>query len=332
MNNDTVKRYIYAVSCHLPAKAQPEVEREVEGMIADMLEARLNGAEATEEDILAVLTELGSPEELAVKYSGDESKALISGIYFLWFKKVIKFVLPIAAIASAFAVLISGFARWQAPQEMYELIPELIGEMISSAIGAAMQAALWVGLVFAVLERKKVKFSDEEFLTKLRPVPDKRAQIKAYEPIMNIFWSIAAAVLFLGFSNIIGAYSQNIGWIPVFDQGYIRSVWYLVGICTALSIAKEVIKLRDGRYSKRLAITTGAANLIYGTCAAVFFGNGRIMNAAFRENVGSLLEGVKDGKLAAALENINFVLLAVIVFVMLLEIGATMYRAFRYDK
>ena len=332
MNNELIKRYIYAVICHLPAKAQPEIEKEIESMIAELLDARCGGAEPSDGDVRSVLIELGSPEELAVRYSGDENKALISGIYLLWFKKILKIVLPIAAAGIAFATLLSGFAKWQPPREMYEYIPELIAKTIAGAANAAVQAFMWITVVFIILERKKVRFSGEEFLSKLRPVPDKRAQIKIHEPVINILWHIAAAVLFLGFPYLIGGYSESTGWIPAFDETYIWASWYLIVLWMAFGIAREAVKLIERRYSKRLALVTVIAHIFTGLSATLFFANGSIMNPVFVEKVSGMIEGVSAEQIGQALGHVNMIILAVMLFALLLDIGVTTYRAIRYDK
>jgi len=332
MNNDLIKRYIYAVTCHLPAKSQPEIEEELESMIMELLDARCGDAQPGEEDIRAVLTELGAPEELAVKYSGDENKALISGIYFIWYKKLLKIVLPIAAAGVAFATLLSEVFEWQPLKELHVYAPELISSVISGAASAAVQAFLWVTIIFVILERKKVSFSGEEFLSKLQPVPDKRAQIKIHEPIINVLWHIAAAVLFLGFPYLIGAYTQSTGWISAFDENYIRGAWYLVVLWAASGIACEAVKLIERRYSKRVALATVIAHTLTGISAVLFFSNRAIMNPAFVEQAGSLLKGEGAGEIGRYLGYLNVLILAVMLFALALDIGVTTWRAFRYDK
>lgn len=332
MNNDLIKRYIYAVSSHLPTKLQAEVEKELENMITELIDARCGENEPTDEDIRAVLTELGSPEELAVKYSGEENKALISGIYLLWFKRILKIVLPIAAAGVAFAALISAFTGWQPPVgNDPAFISNLIAEVIAGAVSAAVQAFVWIVVIFAILEHKKVEFSDGEFLSKLRPVPDKRAQIKIYEPIINILWHIAAAVLFLGFPYLIGGYTESTGWVPAFDQSYIRGAWYFIIIWAVIGIAREIYSLIERRYSKKIALITVVANILMGTSATLFFANSKIMNPNFSGIFDAMFK-INGEELGRFLPPINLILLAVILFALLLDIGVTTFRAFRYDK
>jgi len=335
MNNDLIKRYIYAVTCHLPAKVQPEIEKEIESMIAELLDARCGGAEPNDGDVRSVLTELGSPEELAVRYSGDENKALISGIYLIWFKRILKIVLPVAAAGVAFATLMSEFVKWQPPQEMNMYISgtsQLIANVIAGAVSAVVQAFMWITVIFIILERKKVKFNGDEFLSKLRPVPDKRAQIKIHEPIVNVLWHIAAVVLLLVFPYLIGGYSESTGWVPAFDETYIRASWYLVVLWAAFGITREIVKLIDRRYSKRLALTTVIANIFTGISAALFFANSRIMNPVFVEKVGEMIKGGGVDKIRWMSSYVNLFVLAVMLFALLLDIGVTVYRAIRYDR
>ena len=88
---DLIDRYIEEVGRFLPRKIRSDVQRELRSTLEDSLESRLaNGrdddAETTQ---LALLTELGHPEELAASYDSlelirkgtrKESGALISSL------------------------------------------------------------------------------------------------------------------------------------------------------------------------------------------------------------------------------------------------------------
>lgn len=337
MSNDLIKRYVYAVISYLPTKTQPEVGKEIENMIAEMLDARCGDTPPTDEDIRAVLTELGTPEELAVKYSGEESKALLSGIYFLWFKKVVKIVAPIAAAGVGLAILLSVFIEWQPTGKMLEYIPEQIAKIIAGAFSAAVQSVLWIGLIFVIFEHKKVKFDNSDylgsdFISRLRPVPSKQSQIKMHEPILNVFWNIAAAVLFLGFPYLMGGYWKNTGWIPAFDESYIRASWFFIIFWVAFGIGQEIIKLFERRYSKKVALATVISNVLSGAAVTMFFANGHIMNPVFTENLKETLANIRLWPIEAFAGNLNMFILGIILITLLAEIGVTIYRAIRYDR
>lgn len=332
MKHDLIKRYIYAVTCNLPTNLQSEVEMELENMISELLDARCGETEPTDQDIRIVLTELGSPEELAVKYSGEEHKALISGIYFLWFQRILKIVLPIAASGVALAVFISSFIGLQSYHgNDPAFLTKLISEVISGAVSAAMQAFVWIVVIFAILERKKVILREGDFLSKLPPVPDKRAQIKIHQPIMNIFWHIALAALLLYFPYLIGGYTESTGWVPAFNQSYIQGVWYYIIGWVIIRIAYEIYRLTERHYSRKLAIATVVSNTLTGILATLFFINDKIVNSNFNVIFEAMFQSNGE-RLGHTLPTYNLIMLAIIWFVLLLNIAVTTVRAFRYDK
>lgn len=65
MEHELIERYLYAVTKQLPAKSRRDIERELRSLIGDMLEERCGEIAPTERDIRVVLTELGTPTELA---------------------------------------------------------------------------------------------------------------------------------------------------------------------------------------------------------------------------------------------------------------------------
>jgi len=139
-------------------------------------------------------------------------------------------------------------------------------------------------------------------------------------------------VLFLGFPYLIGGYSDSTGWIPVFDETYIRSAWYLVVLWTVFGIVREMVKLTERRYSKRLALTTVITHVFTSVSATAFFMNSRIMNPVFLEKAGSMIEGVGVVKISQMLGHVNLIILMIMLFDLLLDIGVTTFRSFRYDK
>ena len=71
VKNDLIDRYIYAVTKHMKSAMKKDVAAELETIIQDMLEERCEDVTPTERDIKVVLTELGTPNELASKYKGE---------------------------------------------------------------------------------------------------------------------------------------------------------------------------------------------------------------------------------------------------------------------
>src|SRR5699024_8330363 len=69
---DIIDRYIYAVTKKLAPTERKDVELELHELINEMIASRVNGSNATEEDIRDILLELGHPNKLASKYRSNE--------------------------------------------------------------------------------------------------------------------------------------------------------------------------------------------------------------------------------------------------------------------
>lgn len=333
MKNDLIERYIYAVSRHLPVKMRDDVQKELDSLIADMLSERCGDIQPTEKDIRIVLTELGTPEELAAKYSGDENHALISGSYFLIYKRILKIVLPIAVAGIAFASVLALCLEWDTTLSPWVLFGKAIGQTLGGIIGGAVQAFAMITFIFAVFERKKVVFHDGDVLSHLPPVPKVKEQIKPYEPIAGMIWCVIAAVFFLGFPQIAGVWTDETGWIPAFAPSVIRSFWFLIVLWAALGIARESVKLIDGQYTKRVAVVTVICNILTAIGAAIVFLNERIMNPEFISRMGEWFmdAGESGGAPVRIFASFNLMFLGIILFALILDAAATTVKALKYS-
>ncbi len=334
MKNDLISRYVYAVSLHFPHKDQADITKEVENMIYEMLEARYPGKPANEEEIKALLTELGRPEELAVQYSGEEKPALISGIYYLWFKRLVKLVLPIATSGAAFATLIENFTR-PLPQ-MSPVIPQyfatIVANTIANGLSAGIHSLAILVIILAIMERSKVKIEEVDFISTLPNVPAKPAQIRAHDPILHIFGLLTLAIVMICFPYMAGIYSSSQGWIPVFDTAYVQSLWYLFVIAATAGFGKELYRLFRRYYSKRLALITIITNMINLGIALIFLTDNRVMNPHFIANINSLYNGSANEIVNLLFNHLNIFFLGVVIFALLLDSAVSGYRAWRYDN
>ena len=93
VKNDLIERYIYAVTKHMKADLKKDVSAELETIIQDMLEERCGDVMPTEHDIRVVLTELGTPAELALKYKSETQDCLIGQPYYNLYVYVLKLYL-----------------------------------------------------------------------------------------------------------------------------------------------------------------------------------------------------------------------------------------------
>jgi len=330
MNHELVDRYIYAVTRRLPPKLRDDVEKELAGLIADMLEARCGVVAPTEKDVRVVLTELGAPGKLAAKYSGDEGGALISGEHFLMYKFVLKLVLPIAAAGIAFASVLSLVLNGGPESIVFADIFAAIFQPIGSALAGLIQAFAIITFIFAVLERKKVDFSGADFIDTLPLVPIKNERIPLWEPIAGMALCVVMALVFLAFPQVMGGWLDGAGWIPALDISVVRSFWLPIVLWAVLGIGKEVLRLIEGRYTRRLAIAASAANPVIAACAVVAFRGGRIMNPLFLDRMGDIFG--ETGRIAmAVIENAHLIFLGVVFFALVVETVTFWVKARKYN-
>jgi hypothetical protein len=334
MKNDLTERYIYAVTRHLPPKMRADVEKELDSLIADMLAERCGDIQPADRDIRVVLTELGPPEELAAKYSGDENGALISGSYFLVYKRILKIVLPIAALGIAFVSVLALCLERDAARNPYLLFGQAIGQALAGIVGGGIQAFAVITFIFAVLERKKVVFNDGDALSHLPPVPKSQERIKPYEPIAGMIWCVVAAVFFLGFPQVAGAWVEGVGWISIFVPSVIRGFWFPIVFWAALGIARESVKLIEGQYTKRLAVVAVVCDILTAISAAVVFLNGEIVNTEFARHVGGWFVDAREPGVVLlwGFEHFNLVFLGIVLFALILDATVTAVRAWKYKS
>jgi len=309
MENELIARYIYAVTRHLPPKMRPDVEKELDSLIADMLAERCGDILPTEKDVKAVLTELGKPEELAAKYGGEEDQALISGVNFIYYKQIIRIVLPIVIICVTIGNIIALSLNWDPGLNPFAQFGLAIGQVMAGIIGGLIFPFAIITFIFAVFERMQVRLDEGDMFSRLPPVPKGSEKIKPSEAIAGIIFSVAAAVVFLGFPEILGVWTPEAGWTPVFIPSVIRSLWMFIVLWAILSIIKESVKLIEGQFTKRLAVVNIACNVIILISVTIVFMNVNIKNPDFMALLNSLIVD-EDGRTATAMifGNINLII------------------------
>jgi hypothetical protein len=293
-----------------------------------MLDERCGDILPADKDVKVVLTELGTPDELAAKYSGEEKKSLISGVYFIAYKRILKLVLPLVAAAVVLATVISVITNPSENPAIFAL--RLIGQPIGGMIAGVFQAFAIITFIFAALERFKADISGD-YLSSLPLVPKQIERIKPYEPIIGIFWAIVVAVFFLAFPIAAGAWIEGVGWIPVFDVGVIRSFWPLIILWAVLGITKESVKLIEGRYTKRLTIVTIAANIFILVSTAVVFLNNAILNPEFVRHIGGLFEGDGSEIIISVVANFNVFFFYVVCFALVIESVTVSVKTWKFS-
>jgi len=330
MSHELIGRYIYAVTRRLPPKSRADVEKELASLVSDMLEARCGAVSPTDKDVRVVLTELGAPGKLAAKYSGDEGGALIAGEYFLMYKFVLKLVLPIAAAGVAFASVLALVLGGGPQANTLAGTLAAILQPVGGAFAGAVQAFAVITILFAILERRRVDLGGGDFLDALPPVPVRNERVKPWEPVAGMALCAAMALVFLAFPQIMGGWLDGAGWIPALDVSAIRGFWLPIVLWAALGIGKEILRLADGRYTKRLAVAASVANPVIAVCAVIAFRSDKIMNPVFLARMGVIFG--EDGLFHTLFEKGHLIFLGVVFFALIVETVTFWVKARKYER
>ena len=328
VKNDLIDRYIYAVTKHMKSAMKKDVAAELETIIQDMLEERCEDVTPTERDIKVVLTELGTPNELASKYKGETQDCLIGQPYYSLYVYVLKIV----------TVCISGgmlLAQIMAALTSHTIWYIAIYRTIGGIFGGILTGFAFVTLLFAFFYKRGIKVEGlSNGIDNLPPVPQKTNQISKADSIIGIIFSVIFTLVFLVCPQIICIAFVKNGvsvYEPLFNLEYIRQTWYLILAFGILGIAKESVKLIDGSYTQRVMIVTIITNLIDGLLTFIWLLNGRIMNSAFFDGVEQLF-GENAEIIPKIFMHFNKLFLAIIIFALAINCIETVVKSVKYGR
>jgi hypothetical protein len=325
-------RYVYAVTRRLPEAQRADIEKELRGLIDDMLTDRTKGAPPKKEDAEAVLKELGRPAALAAKYRGTK-QYLIGPDYYDLYMLIVKIVVIVAPAATALAQIIGNAVT---PPEN---VGEAIGVFFASVIGAAVQAFAVVTFIFAMIDRfagRNAKIKAPEWKpADLPPVPMQKARINRGEPLAGIIFTIVAIILFNSAPWMVAA-GDPLGrtFMPVFNLDVLRTMMPLINVLFALGILKEAAKLVTGRYNLPLALSTAALNIVTLVVYIYVFVPPAIWNADFMMSLYSLygFPWTASAEAAQVWGIVIKVLIGLTIFGYIVETIAAFTRAFLHGE
>ncbi|MCL2372714.1 MAG: hypothetical protein FWC78_04850 [Defluviitaleaceae bacterium] len=332
MKNNLKDRYIYAVTRHLPVKMQKDVERELDGLITEMAEERQPNM-ASEDTIKEVLDELGSPEELALKYNGSGHNALISGVYFLMYKRVLRTALPIVATVAAILAAVGLFAGFDTDINIVlggvTLAPiTFVSRFIhvfASSISITIQAFAAITVIFAILDYSKAKLKDGD-ITDLPNVPEAEAVVSITGGIAEIALTIAMVTTLLFFPQYIGGGFDG-RWIPAFDAEYLRSLWLPILAWGAISVVSILYQIIIGHYNIKVVVTTLAANIALAVLTVVILGSNNLIHQDFTAYLSDILGGLYI--VTNILSHPNRMLMAIILVALAIDTVDVLYKALK---
>jgi len=198
---EVIKKYIYAIQRRLPAKNKDDIAKEIDSLIFDELEGRFGKRdEYTNEEIEAVIKEMGHPREVAGRYR-DDKQLLIGPELF----PIYKMVLTIAGGATTLGLVVSfivkvineaasgGASMW--------LFVSNFGQLVGSLFSALLGLVGSITIIFALIQHfGKFDAIDVDIYEDWRPkdlpdLPEDRDRVFRWEAIVSMVFIVFGAVL-----------------------------------------------------------------------------------------------------------------------------------------
>lgn len=310
MNNDLIERYLYAVTKRMNPKIRADVKQELHGLIDDMLAERCADSVPTEQEIRAVLTELGSPDELYEKYDEDSKKCLIGQPYYSTYKSVLKSVLIAMICGLSIAMLMLQIVE---PQPWLDAVTN----WLSTVWDGILSVFAVITLIFASMHQKGLTIKESFSLDDLPPLPEKKQEIPRWECILGIcFCVVLLALLLAAPEYLIGYWERGGAVIGLFDESVMDTSWYLILIFGLADIIRSSVRLMEGRYNRKVLITTLITNSIGAVAVILWLTSPNLINPEFVSHVQLALSDEK-----AFIQNIFLRFDNFLIFVILLALA-----------
>ena len=322
MNQDLLERYLYAATRRLPARQREDVAQELRSLVDDMLSDRCGDITPTEKDLRVVLTELGTPQELYEKYSGEAGKCLIPQPYYSTYKLVLTVVL---ACAGGGITIANGILLMLEPQDGMQAVLSWMGMLWNTLLGTFA----FVTLLFAFFSWRKIPIGNAFDFDSLPPVPRKRERISRWECIAGIAFCVVFLVVFLGIPQVFFAWLPETGErIPVFDGEALRRRWYWLVLLAVCGVSREAVKLMEGRYNRRVLGVTVGTNLASAAAAAFWLTKDSLMNPDFLARLSQFFEEGEE-VVITLFSHFQFFFLGVMLFALTLDTLEAAVRTLR---
>ena len=276
-SKELIKRYIYAVTKHLPENKRQDVGRELESLIEETLAERSQDGQAADSDTKAVLLELGRPAELAAKYDPHAKDALIGQPHFSVYLRVLKIVLLAVTLGMAIASLLEGVTGFEGN------VFQFFASVLSNIWQGLLSAFAWVTIIFAVLYQKDVKldFAAED-LDDLPAVPEKRQQIKLGDIIASFIFTILFLILFVVVPQVnLPFIWENSGLISIFNPEVLIKLRWLFIAAAAAAVLNQSIRYLTRRHTLPVFLTTLLEAILHLALLLTWFSTPNALNPAF---------------------------------------------------
>lgn len=329
---DLIERYIYAVTRQLPEENREDVALELRTNIAEMLPD-----DYSEDDVRRVLSELGSPGDLAGRY--DLSKRyLIGPAYYDTYITLLKLVITIVIAISLGVTLLSWL--FQAPVNWYEAphIGALVQDVLSAVITGGLQGAFWVTIVFVILERSGVDAAEMGFTGEswtpedLPEIPEDATVISRGESVFSIVFSLLFAALLYFRPDLIGMHLRDaeggVESYPLLNLDQLRIYMPFILILTLAQLVFFVWGFITKRWTKGIAVYNIVLNLAMIVLAVVMLLDSALISQEFLTQITDRWS-LSAGVVSTWTERIKMILAVIVILSGFYDGGQGIYRAMR---
>ncbi|TNF07518.1 MAG: hypothetical protein EP317_04565 [Bacillota bacterium] len=326
---DMIERYVYAVTRRLPENIQAEVKNELRANIYDMLSEN-----PSEEEIEKVLKELGHPRDMAAKYQPKE-RYLISPKYFGDYIYTLKIVIMIFILVSFAIGLIEAIIGYQSANA-FDLIGKIFSVGFESIFDGLYSGFAIVTIVFIIIEQVQ-KQKKMEWNVKDLPELPKEGKIKISRTgtILAIIFSVSFSLIFImilvEYHKYIGLYVEGEMITPFFNPDAIKVfIPFFIGIL-GLNIVILLLKLVDGRWTKRVTILYTIHEIVNLVLLIVFFNISNLIDPNFFNEFSNIIE-VSVDEVANGFRVGFRSLVAFISVLVMIDLVSLWYRVIKFDK
>lgn len=247
---ELIERYLHQVGKYLPRKNREDILAEIKSHLEDTLDERTGGS-PTDEDVIALLQETGSPQKMAASYAPQGQYVVGPALYPLW--RMVTGI-AIAAVLGA-QLLAGGIAVWM------DNDASNVAGMLAGMFNSVPMTVGWVVIVFMILQARGVNPKmDEDWNPRELPAIENTEEVKRSEKIAGIvFGSIFLAILTV-LPEKIGVYNFQSGDFfanPVFLQ-YLPWIILSMGV----NIGLDIYLLWRGRWNIATRAIQIGANIL----------------------------------------------------------------------
>ena len=252
-----IDRYVAEVGRMLPERNRADVEKEIRSLLQDALDGETAGAEPTDEQVLAILRQFGSPREMAMRYGA--SQYLIGPLLYPTFVTVLRVVVGIVLAVSLFGVVLALTQPGAGVD---------IGAAVSGIVGSVVQAVAWVVIVFALVERlnlRELEKIDQTWDPRSLPPAENFDRVSVFETVFTVVVTTAFIVVLNVVVDSLGRLAvAGSDWTssPIFSAEFVGYVPWVTALLLA-ELVVSVAALIRGRWTRLLRLLNIALNLIW---------------------------------------------------------------------